>query len=61
MLSEEEIVAALKLVKGYMYINNEGTALYVLFPNDEVCKFTGANFNTMSDSEINKWLQDQLS
>lgn len=52
----------LKLMPNSMYITPDGTALYVLVPDEweTVLEFTGPDFSIMTDEDVNRYLQDTL-
>jgi hypothetical protein len=39
-----------------MYINPDGTELYLLVPGGMMC-LTGPDFNSMSEAEVNEFIQ----
>lgn len=53
----------LKLMPNSMYITPDGSALYVLVPDEweTVLEFTGPDFTVMSDEDVNLYLQKTLS
>lgn len=53
----------LKLMPNSMYITPDGSALYVLVPDEweTVLEFTGPDFTVMSDEDVNLYLQKTLA
>ena len=53
----------LKLMSNSMYITPDGSALYVLVPDEweTVLEFTGPDFTVMSDEDVNLYLQKTLA
>ena len=55
--AERVIYAALLMDPDSMYITPDGTELYVLVTGGMIC-LTGPNFNTMSEEDINVFIQE---
>ena len=53
----------LKTKPGHLYITPDGSALYVLVPDEleTVLEFTGPDFTVMSDADVNQYIVDTLS
>lgn len=57
---DREIFVKLQIRPDHMYITPDGSALYVLVEGGMLC-FTGPNFRSMSEEEVNEFLQDAIS
>lgn len=53
----------LKTKPDHMYIPRDGSALYVLVPDDweTVLEFTGPDFSVMSDEDVNDYIVETLN
>lgn len=53
----------LKTKPDHMYIPRDGSALYVLVPDDweTVLEFTGPDFSVMTDEDVQQYLEDTIS
>jgi hypothetical protein len=53
----------LKQKPDHMYIPADGSALYVLVPDDweTVLEFTGPDFSVMSDEDVNDYIVETLN
>lgn len=55
---DQIILDLLKTIPGRLYITQDGTKLYALANEDTVLEFTGPDFSTMTDEDVNDYIVD---
>ena len=58
---DQIIIELLKSKPGHLYITDDGQKLYALANESDVLEFTGPDFSTMTDEDVNRYIVDTLT
>lgn len=60
LYADEIVVELLKLTPGHVYITADGQKLFALANDKDVLEFTGPDFSTMTDEDVNNYIVEIL-